>query len=254
MASASTSARGGITPNDAGDVDTGPNDLQNFPVLTSASADGASLDVAYTLDSKPNTAYTIEFFAQTGCDASGNGEGAIYLGSRQVKLGAGPGTFSATLTSPDVADLNSDQSITATATDANGNTSEFSACVSVTTASALDGPEAHLGRSVGAGGCSERAAQLGAAGAARLVRVLADPEQPDPELRGRLGADPELADPEQPDPELADPEQPDPELADPELGPRRHSAGAARQRAALVDPDRLELDLRRPGHARQACR
>ena len=54
----------------------GPNDLQNFPVLTGASADGASLDVAYALDSKPNTAYTIEFFAQTGCDASGNGEGA----------------------------------------------------------------------------------------------------------------------------------------------------------------------------------
>ena len=66
----------GITPNDPGDADTGPNDLQNFPVLSSASADGASLDVAYSLDSKPNTAYTIEFFAQTGCDPSGNGQGA----------------------------------------------------------------------------------------------------------------------------------------------------------------------------------
>ena len=66
----------GVTANDAGDADTGPNGLQNFPVLSSASADGASLDVAYSLDSKPNTAYTIEFFAQTGCDASGNGQGA----------------------------------------------------------------------------------------------------------------------------------------------------------------------------------
>ena len=83
----------GITPNDVGDADTGPNDLQNFPVLTSASADGASLDVTYALDSKPNTAYTIEFFAQTGCDASGNGQGATYLGSRQVKLGVGAAAF-----------------------------------------------------------------------------------------------------------------------------------------------------------------
>ena len=56
-----------------------------------------------------------------------------------MKLGAGPGTFSATLTGPDVAGLNSDQSITATATDSNGSTSEFSACVSVTTASTLAG-------------------------------------------------------------------------------------------------------------------
>ena len=183
----------------------------------------------------------------TGCDASGNGEGAIYLGSRQVKLGGGPGNFSATLTGPDVADLNSDQSITATATDSNGSTSEFSACVSVTTANGSSGLSLTVRRAVGACGCSERAAQLGAAVAARRVRVLADPEQPDPELRGRRGADPELADPEQPDPEFADPEQPDPELADPELGPRRHSAGAARQRAALVDPGRLELDLRRAG-------
>ena len=35
----------------SGDVDTGPNDLQNFPVLTGASADGASLEVTYGLGS-----------------------------------------------------------------------------------------------------------------------------------------------------------------------------------------------------------
>ncbi|MFZ1881755.1 MAG: NosD domain-containing protein, partial [Gaiellaceae bacterium] len=127
----------GVTANDAGDTDSGPNGFQNFPVLASASADGASLDVAYTLDSLPNTTYTVEFFAITGCDGSGNGQGATYLGSRQVKLGGGPGTFAATLTGPDVAPLNSDQSITATATDSNGGTSEFSACVAVTTANVL---------------------------------------------------------------------------------------------------------------------
>ena len=64
---------------------------------------------------KPNAAYTIEFFATTGsCDAGSNVEGATYLGSRVVKLGAAAGAFSATLTGPDVVGLNSDQSITAT--------------------------------------------------------------------------------------------------------------------------------------------
>ena len=124
----------GVTPDDVVDADTGANDLQNFPVLTGASADGASLDVTYGLGSKPNSAYTIEFFATTGsCDAGSNVEGATYLGSRVVKLGAAAGAFSATLTGPGVVGLNSDQSITATATDANGSTSEFSACLSVTT-------------------------------------------------------------------------------------------------------------------------
>ena len=130
----------GVTPDDVVDADTGANDLQNFPVLTGASADGASLDVTYGLGSKPNTAYTIEFFATTGsCVAGSNGEGATYLGSRVVKLGAAAGAFSATLTGPGVVGLNSDQSITATATDANGSTSEFSACVSVTSAETLVG-------------------------------------------------------------------------------------------------------------------
>ena len=30
----------GVTPNDAGDGDSGPNDLQNFPVLISVSSNG----------------------------------------------------------------------------------------------------------------------------------------------------------------------------------------------------------------------
>ncbi len=71
----------GVTANDAGDPDTGQNNLQNFPVLSSVTPAGL---VDGSLDSlAANTAYPvrIEFFANTACDSSGNGEGEVYLGS-----------------------------------------------------------------------------------------------------------------------------------------------------------------------------
>jgi len=65
----------------------------------------------------------IEFFANPvplpGGDPSGHGEGAIYLGSKRPNLHE---KFTATLSLVAVGTL-----ITATATDANGNTSEFAA-------------------------------------------------------------------------------------------------------------------------------
>ncbi len=130
-----------VTANDPGDGDTGPNGLQNFPTVASASADGTSVDVAYGLDSVPNAGYTIEFFSSPSCDQTNQGvnygEGATYLGSRQVKLGGGPGNFAATLTGPAAAAVAAGQVITATATDSNGSTSEFSACATVTAANVL---------------------------------------------------------------------------------------------------------------------
>ena len=110
----------GVNANDAGDGDSGTNNRQNFPVLSSVTAAGV---VNGSLDSlATNTAYPvqIEFFANTTCDSSGNGEGEVYLGSISI---AAPGNFSTTLTLVSGKDF-----ITATATDNNGNTSEFSAC------------------------------------------------------------------------------------------------------------------------------
>ncbi len=43
----------GVTPNDPDDTDSGANDLQNFPVITSAVHDGSSLTVEGTVDSVP---------------------------------------------------------------------------------------------------------------------------------------------------------------------------------------------------------
>jgi Bacterial Ig-like domain (group 1)/Right handed beta helix region len=113
----------GVTPNDPGDGDTGANERQNFPVLTSASQSGGNTSVAGTLNSTPSTTYRLEFFGNVVCDPSGFGEGETFLGSGSVTTNAaGTASFSFTFAA------SGGTFITATATDPLGNTSEFSAC------------------------------------------------------------------------------------------------------------------------------
>lgn len=118
----------GVTPNDSGDADAGSNNLQNFPLLTSATSNGANTTILATLDSAINTQFRIEFFASPGCDPSGFGQGQTPLGTAMVMTdGVGNATFSTLLVGLAVG-----QQITATATDPDNNTSEFSRCQSVT--------------------------------------------------------------------------------------------------------------------------
>jgi CSLREA domain-containing protein len=116
--------------NDAGDVDTGPNNGQNYPVLTSAVSGPNSTTIAGTLNSNASvTGYRIELFSNAACDASGNGEGRTFLGSTTLDTDAsGKGSFGTTVQ----ATLSAGTPITATATDPQSNTSEFSACLSST--------------------------------------------------------------------------------------------------------------------------
>ncbi|MBI3147288.1 MAG: IPTL-CTERM sorting domain-containing protein [Betaproteobacteria bacterium] len=118
----------GVAPNDPGDTDTGPNSLQNYPLLTSASAWGV---VAGSLNSTPNTAFTIEFFSSPACDGSGYGEGRTFLGPQAVTTDAG-GNAAFTFSGPV---LTSGHVVTATAAaQVAQSTSEFSACVTVSPA------------------------------------------------------------------------------------------------------------------------
>jgi uncharacterized repeat protein (TIGR01451 family) len=110
----------GVTPNDAGDADTGPNNLQNFPVL-SATTQG----VQGTLNSRPNLVYVVQFFANQACDASGNGEGATFLGAVNVNTNADGQAIIPLFAA------STGRVVTATATSASNDTSEFSACVTV---------------------------------------------------------------------------------------------------------------------------
>jgi hypothetical protein len=116
----------GVTPNDPCDADNGTNDLQNFPVITTATVVGNTVSIQGTLNSIPSRSYDLDFYANDLADPSGHGEGKYYLGSAQVTTDAScNSSFNATLSTT----VQPGQLITATATDPSGSTSEFSVAV-----------------------------------------------------------------------------------------------------------------------------
>lgn len=121
----------GVTPSDNLDPDTGPNNLQNFPVLTSAVRNNGNSTTTITglLDSTPSTNFVLQFFSNPSCDASGNGEGKTFLGSTTVTTPFDGNPVSFVIAFATAVPIG--QSITATATDSGFNTSEFSACETV---------------------------------------------------------------------------------------------------------------------------
>jgi parallel beta-helix repeat protein len=139
------------TLNDNGDADTGGNNLFNFPIVDSATIIGSNLE----LTGWAPTGATLEFFVSDN-DATGFGEGQTFFASYTEGGGSdtdattsnysgninclaqGTGTsvarFKFTIAKPSSVSLNA--KVTATATDASNNTSEFSGQVTV-----RDGPD-----------------------------------------------------------------------------------------------------------------
>lgn len=115
----------GPTPNDPGDADTGANNLQNFPIIASVTAGGSSTNVKGSLNSAANSSFNLDFYRNSVCDPSGNGEGEHLIGSTLVTTDAqGNASFDTTFS----VSTASSELLTTTATDQAGNTSEFSPC------------------------------------------------------------------------------------------------------------------------------
>jgi CSLREA domain-containing protein len=112
----------GATPNDPGDVDAGPNNLQNKPRIGLAENSGGETTVQGLLDSTPNETFKVLFFSNPAGDPL---EGKKYIGARSVTTDAdGNGSF----TFKPENQVPAGQTITATATrNSTGDTSEFSA-------------------------------------------------------------------------------------------------------------------------------
>lgn len=113
----------GPDPNDSDDRDAGSNGLQNYPVIESASISGANTLVQARLRSLPNQSYKVQFYSAPACHGSGLGEGTTLLGTVDALTDA-TGTADIFYTGPSTTGT-----VTATATDAAGSTSEFGNCL-----------------------------------------------------------------------------------------------------------------------------
>ncbi len=159
-----------VIANDPGDADTGDNLLQNYPVMVSAVRLPSQQLMIFTatLDSAPNTQYTVEFFTNTACDPSGYGEGEQMTVSETVTTD-GSGHADITTQFQTTSYFPTGDFVTATAIDPAGNTSGFSQCMliseqktapspaAMTFAPFADPAEIFYGR----GGCTPNAVRIG---------------------------------------------------------------------------------------------
>ncbi len=127
----------GVTLNDTGDVDTGPNNYINFPVLNSVTQKDGKATVNFSLDAadSPTNQYRVELFANDTGDETGYGEGQTFLGAFTVSNG---NNQQSTVTLPaGLSIVGKSISATTTAVDAStqsgfGATSEFAKFVTAT--------------------------------------------------------------------------------------------------------------------------
>ncbi len=119
----------GATPNDPGDVDTGGNGLQNYPTLNSTSmTPSGELHVDWSINTKGNTATTIDFYASPVCGGAGGGQGRTWLGSVDM-VTDGLGDAGGVAQIPGAA-AHAGTYLSMTATTVEG-TSEFSPCAGI---------------------------------------------------------------------------------------------------------------------------
>jgi hypothetical protein len=122
-----------VQANDAGDADTGPNGLQNFPLITAVSTAAGVTTVDWDISdfaANAKASTELDFYASNACDASGNGEGETLVGSTVLPAGTAAGLGSTAMAVP----VATGKVVTVIATTGAGvpllpgRTSEFSPC------------------------------------------------------------------------------------------------------------------------------
>lgn len=115
----------GVTPNDYPLGGGNDYDAQNYPVLSRVVVSGTTATFIGAITTTRDITITLEFFVSGGYDPSGHGEGQVWVGARDIRVGSsGVRFFTETIT---LADTRAGV-YTATATDKHGwRTSEFSA-------------------------------------------------------------------------------------------------------------------------------
>lgn len=126
-------ATAGPSANQASNPVSGPNHLQNYPVLSSAVRVSGSTPMTVvegTLHSAPGNTYRIDVYYATGCDfsAPGRGSAAAPLGRDPVFTNAS-GDTSFSISVPAINPTFGLGGISATATSSSGDTSEVGNCV-----------------------------------------------------------------------------------------------------------------------------
>jgi hypothetical protein len=117
----------GVTPNSPGGPHTGPNDLQNFPVLAEAQSDGHSTNIQGLLNSTPNSGFLLDFYASPP-----DGSSQTYVGSQAVLTDNNGNTlFNIMLPTAVPNGWLLTATATTTATSPYGDTSEFASPISV---------------------------------------------------------------------------------------------------------------------------
>ena len=143
---------GGPTPNDSGDADAGPNDLQNFPVIESISSGGGQTVANASFNSTPNTDFRLEFFRNESCNQPASpsflwyfGEGQTLVGAEQVTTDAA-GDWSGAVslagaTAPTEVITSTATRFTERGVSLAGSTSEFSECLANLSIAKTDEPD-----------------------------------------------------------------------------------------------------------------
>jgi titin len=124
-ATGNTIVANSIDSNNEGGIQlvNGGNSMTESPSLGGAFLAGQNAMVEGAVVGDAFSTYTLDFYANSGTDASGHVEGKTFIGSSQVVTDTnGIGLFNVTLNLGGL----SGQSITATATDSTNNTSAFS--------------------------------------------------------------------------------------------------------------------------------